>query len=69
MKNGCPLLVVSDAGSQLRKAGTVVEKGDPAGLDWQRIVEGAAKSGTEWKCVEPGCQWRNGLAESAVKLV
>ena len=67
--HGCPLLVVSDAGSQLRKAGTVVEKGDPAGLDWQRIVEGAAKSGTEWKCVEPGCQWRNGLAESAVKLV
>ena len=67
--HGCPLLVVSDAGSQLRKAGTVVEKGDPAGLDWQRIVEGAAMSGTEWKCVEPGCQWRNGLAEAAVKLV
>ena len=64
-----PLLVVSDAGSQLRKAGQVIEKGDPAGLDWNRIVEGAAKSGTEWKCVEPGCQWRNGLAEAAVKLV
>jgi len=64
-----PLLVVSDAGTQLRKAGEIIEKGDPAGLDWQRIVEGAAKSGTEWKCVEPGCQWRNGLAESAVKLV
>jgi len=67
--HGCPLLVVSDAGTQLRKAGIVIEKGDPAGLDWQRIVDGAAKSGTEWKCVEPGCQWRNGLAESAVKLV
>ena len=64
-----PLLVVSDAGSQLRKAGQVIEKGDPAGLDWDRIKEGAAKSGTKWKCVEPGCQWRNGLAEAAVKLV
>ena len=64
-----PLMVVSDAGSQMKKAGEVVEKGDPAGLDWPRIVEGAAKSGTNWKCVEPGCQWRNGLAEAAVKLV
>ena len=64
-----PLLVVSDAGTQLKKAGQIIEKGDPAGLDWKRIVEGAAKSGTDWKCVEPGCQWRNGLAESAVKLV
>ena len=64
-----PLLVVSDAGTQLRKAGQVIEKGDPAVLDWDRIREGAAKSGTKWKCVEPGCQWRNGLAEAAVKLV
>ena len=30
-----PLLVVSDAGTQLRKAGEIIEKGDPAGLDWQ----------------------------------
>ena len=64
-----PLLVVSDAGTQLRKAGQVIEKGDPAGLNWDRIRDGAAKSGTNWKCVEPGCQWRNGLAEAAVKLV
>ena len=46
-----------------------MEQGDPAGLDWRRICEGAAKNGTEWRIVEPGCQWRNGLAEAAVKLV
>ena len=67
--HGNPLLVVTDAGSQLRKAGKLVEQGDPAGLDWERIVNGAARSGTNWKCVEAGCQWRNGLAEAAVKLV
>ena len=66
---GNPLLVVSDAGSQLKKAGKLVEQGDPAALDWDRIQQGAARNGTEWKCVEPGCQWRNGLAEAAVKLV
>ena len=66
---GNPLLVVSDAGSQLKEAGKLVEQGDPAALDWDRIQQGAARNGTEWKCVEPGCQWRNGLAEAAVKLV
>ena len=67
--HGNPLLVVSDAGSQLVKAGKVVEPSDPSSLDWVRISEGAAKNGTEWKIVEPGCQWRNGLAEAVVKLV
>ena len=67
--HGNPLLVVSDAGSQLVKAGKVIERSDPSSLDWTRIREGAAKNGTEWKIVEPGCQWRNGLAEAAVKLV
>ena len=66
---GNPVLVVSDAGSQLRKAGQLIEQGDPASLDWKNICEGAAKNGTEWKCVAPGCQWRNGLAEAAVKLL
>ena len=53
---GCPLLVVSDAGSQLVKAGKIIDGGDPSKLDWSRIVENAAKSGTDWKTVEPGCQ-------------
>ena len=66
---GNPALVVSDAGTQLRKAGQVIEAGDPANLDWERIAAGAARNGTTWKCVAAGCQWRNGLAESAVKLI
>ena len=67
--HGNPLLVVSDSGSQMIKAGHVIEGGDPTKLDWTRIREGAAKNGTDWKAVEAGCQWRNGLAEAAVKLV
>ena len=31
--NGNPLLVVSDAGSQLVKAGKVIERSDPSSLD------------------------------------
>ena len=30
---GNPLLVVSDSGSQLKKAGKLIEQGDPASLD------------------------------------
>ena len=53
----------------MKKAGAIIDQRDPSRLDWTRIKEGAAKSGTDWRIVEPGCQWRNGLAESAVKLV
>ena len=64
-----PALVITDAGTQLRKAGQILEAGDPANLDWGKIAEGASKNGTTWRCVEAGCQLRNGLAESAVILV
>ena len=67
--HGNPLLVVSDSGSQLMKAAKHVDQFDLSKLDWVRIKEGAARNGTEWKVVQPGCQWRNGLAEAAVKLV
>ena len=67
--HGNPLLVVSDSGSQLVKAGKVIDAVDLSKVDWKKITEGAAKNGTKWKIVEPGCQWRNGLAESAVKLI
>ena len=60
---------MSDAGSQMIKAGKVVEGADPSKLDWKRISEGEAKKGTKWQSIEPGCQWRNGLAEAAVKLL
>ena len=66
---GNPLLVLSDAGSQLKKSGKILDQSDPSNLNWEKIRSGAAKNGTEWKYVEPGCQWRNGLAEAAVKLV
>ena len=38
-------------------------------LEWRKIDEGAAKDGTKWKIVELGCQWTNGLAESAIRLI
>ena len=66
---GNPALVITDAGTQLKKAGQVLEAGDPSSLDWKKIADGAAKNGTTWRCIEAGCQWRNGLAESAVKLI
>ena len=66
---GNPALIITDAGTQLKKAGQVLEAGDPASLDWSRIAEGASKNGTTWRCIEAGCQWRNGLAESAVKMI
>ena len=45
--NGSPLLVVSDAGTQLKKAGKLISEGDPSSLDWNCIREGAAKNGTD----------------------
>ena len=63
------MLVVSDSGSQLVKAGKLIDQIDLSKLDWNKISEGAVKNGTKWKVVEPGCQWRNGLAEAAVKLL
>ena len=65
---GTPELVVSDRGSQLVKAGKIVnaEKTDLDNLDWNNIEEVTAKSGTRWQFVEPGCQWRNGLVERQV---
>ena len=67
--HGNPLLVVSDSGSQLTKAAKLMDQFDLTKLDWVKIRQGAARNGTEWKVVQPGCQWRNGLAEAAVKLV
>ena len=67
--HGNPLLVVSDAGTQLKKAGKMIDSDGGTGMDWGRIGDSAAKNGTKWKSVEAGCQWRNGLAEAAVKLL
>ena len=67
--HGNPLLVVSDAGSQLVKAGKLIGDFDMSRLDWIKIKDGGAKNRTDWKTVAPGCQWRNGLAEAAIKLL
>ena len=66
--HGMPEFVTSDKGSQLVKAGKIlnVEKGDWDELDWKRILEATAKSGVRWCFVEAGCQWRNGLVERQV---
>ena len=68
---GRPALIVSDRGTQLVKAGNMMnnESLDVGNWDWSRIVDATAKSGTNWKFVEAGCQWRNGLVERQVAAV
>ena len=44
--HGNPLIVVSDSGSQLVKAGKLVDQFDMSKLAWVEICEGAAKNGT-----------------------
>ena len=63
-----PSLVVSDAGSQMKKTAKVVSENeeDFAKLNWDKISDTLAKSGTKWLAVPPGCQWRNGICERMV---
>ena len=48
---------------------TWTEDEDPAKWDWNSITAQTARRGTEFKVVEAGCQWRNGLAESQIKAM
>ena len=67
---GYPSKVQSDSGSQLKASVPVVtwyEDEDPTKWDWDNITAQTARRGTEFKIVEAGCQWRNGLAESQIK--
>ena len=69
---GYPARVRSDSGSQLKASVPVVtwtEDEDPAKWDWNSITAQTARRGTEFKVVEAGCQWRNGLAESQIKAM
>lgn len=59
----------SDRGSNLRKAATYVQKGSLDSWDWDGVAQKAAQSGTKWRFAPPGCQWRDGLAESRVKAL
>ena len=53
---GTPELIISDRGSQLVKAGKIlnVERQDLDDINWTRIRDLTARSGTEWKFVEAG---------------
>ena len=69
---GCPKQVWSDKGSQLTSSANYVtwsEAEDPS--KWQResIKFTAARQNTEWKFVPSGCQFRNGLVESRVRIL
>ena len=69
---GHPQHVVSDKESQLTKAAnyiTWLDKEDPAKWGWAEISDISARYGTKWNFVLAGTQWRNGLAESRVKLM
>ena len=64
---GCPKKVVSDVGSQLTSADNYIawsEKEAHSNWGWDMVKEAGARTGTEWEFVPPGCQFRNGLAES-----
>ena len=66
---GRPTTVFSDKGSQLVKASGFLAAEDPESWDWERIRQETAPSGTTWKYTPPGCQFRNGLAESRIKAL
>ena len=44
-----PSMVVTDSGSQLVKAGKLLDQTDRFTFDWECVKEGTAKNGTEWK--------------------
>ena len=69
---GYPAKVQSGSGSQLKASVSAItweDSEDPTAWDWKKVTNETARKGTEFKIVEPGCQWRNGLAESQIKAM
>ena len=69
---GMPGVAVSDCGSQLRSAKNSVaypEVQAPQNWDWRKVESTGARSGTVWRFVPPGAQFRNGLAERRVAVL
>ena len=67
--HGTPARVVSDLGTQLEKTSKQLKMkvvSSPTDINWDEIKGTVAKSGIEWTLVQPGCQWRNGIAERQV---
>ena len=68
---GHPRIVWSDRGSQLCSAANYIDwskKEDPARWAWKKVQAATANNHTQWKFVQAGCHWKNGLVESRVKL-
>ena len=58
---GQPALIISDQGSQLKKAAE--------SIDWEQLAHKTAHHGTAWRFTPPACPWRNGNSERAIGLV
>ena len=68
---GNPGIIVSGQGSQLTSSKNLIAisaKEDPTNWDWTRISQESLESGTQWKFVPAGCQYRNGQAERMVHM-
>ena len=46
-----------------------MDEEDPEKWGWDEISKSSAKKGTVWRFIPPGCQYRDGLAESRVKMM
>ena len=70
MRKGAPKKIVSDKGSQLVSSSIVVaEKDRPCNsMNWGQVQDDTSAL-TEWEFVPSGCQWRNGICESTVKIL
>jgi hypothetical protein len=64
---GNPSTMNSDRGSNLTKAATYIGEDDPE--KWDMISKSSVKMETVWRFTPSGCQFRNGLAESRVKMM
>ena len=62
---GEPALLVSDHGSQLTAAAKQMGQ---RSIQWKKIEEIAARSGTKWIFTPKECPWRNGVVERAVGM-
>ena len=63
---GVPETVFSDCGSQLVKAGAILEAGDD--IDWGHVSGMTGRHGIVWTTAPPRAQFRNGRVESLIKL-
>ena len=69
---GVPGVAVSDCGSQLKSAKNTVAFPDaqaPKNWNWGDVETAGARSGTSWRFVPPGAQFRNRLAERRVAVL